>query len=113
MASVSLSIKHYKDTDGVEHIEIEQGGVGKPNIEKRILIWKESEHETLLFGSMIVKSRRAMLNELDVPYLKEGWTTDTDEHGVIHNVARSKEDGKWLANQVGFAERFMGYCAEA
>ncbi len=105
LGTVTLDIKHYKDDDGVEHIDIDQtitGGIPGTR-EERTLWWKERENEDSLFGSVIGKSRRVKADELDVPFLKEGWTEDTYERDLVQAYAESntpKSGLVWIANQV-------------
>lgn len=49
------------------------------------------------------KSRRVKVEELDIAFLKEGWTADTIEHGVVQSHVESdtpKSERVWIANQV-------------
>ena len=50
--TITLYIKHYKDADGNEHIDIEQIGTGgfKGNYEQRTLTWSEREVDDGIFG---------------------------------------------------------------
>lgn len=104
LSSITLAIKHYKDDDGVEHIDIDQtltGGIPGTS-EKRTLWWKEKENNDHLFGHVIGKSRRIKVDELDLEFLKTGWTTDTIEHGVVQSYVESdtpKSGTVWIANQ--------------
>jgi hypothetical protein len=104
-ASITLDIKHYKDDDRVEHIDIVQtltGGI-PGTTELRILWWKEKEHEDAIFGSVIGKSRRVKAEELQDEYLTKGWTADTYDHGLVQSYAESntpKSGITWIANQV-------------
>ncbi|KAF8973870.1 hypothetical protein BDZ97DRAFT_1912324 [Flammula alnicola] len=102
--TVTLAIKHYKDDDGVEHIDIDQtitGGLPGTR-EERTLYWQERETEDDLFGHIIGKSRRCKAEELDIPFLQEGWTADTLEHGLVQSYVESntpKSGTVWIANQ--------------
>lgn len=104
-ATVTLTIKHYKDADGVERIDIDQaltGGIPGTR-EERIADWVERQKEDQLFGFVVGKSRRLKLDELDDEFLKEGWTEDTAENGVIesHVTSDTPKSGKtWIATQV-------------
>ena len=104
MATIYLTIKHYKDNDGVEHIDIAQNASGRHETrEERTLTWTEHEHLDDLFGAVIGKSRRVNADDLDKPFLKDGWTPDTYEHGIIQSYAKSntsKSGTTWVANQV-------------
>jgi hypothetical protein len=103
-ATIYLTIKHYKDSDGIEHIDIDQNASGMHQTrEERTLTWTEHEHHDGLFGPVIGKSRRVKADDLDKPFLKEGWTSDTYGHGIIQSYAKSntpKSGITWVANQV-------------
>ena len=107
IGTVTLSIKHFKDEAGDEHIDIDQtitGGIPGTS-ENRYLVWQEREHEDHVFGHVIGKSRRVKPEELDIAFLKEGWTADTLEHGLVQVYSESntpKSGTTWTANQVGF-----------
>jgi len=100
---VHVTIKNYKDDDGVEHVDAVQtvsGATG--NTEERTLTWEEKNVEDPIFGWVNSKSRRVKPSELDEPFLKEGWTEDTLEHGVINNYVTSdtpKSGTSWIAIQ--------------
>ncbi|KAF8898892.1 hypothetical protein BD779DRAFT_45380 [Infundibulicybe gibba] len=104
-ATVTLHVKHYKDDAGIEHIDINQlvaGGISGTT-ESRTLDWAERENEDHLFGAVKGKSRRVKVEELGETYLKEGWTGDTIEHGLVQSYAESntlKNKISWTANQV-------------
>jgi hypothetical protein len=52
LSTITLSVKHYKDDGGVEHIDIDQtvtGGIPGTS-EDRILDWVERHKEDGLFG---------------------------------------------------------------
>jgi hypothetical protein len=105
LATIYLTIKHYKDSDGVEHIDVDQTATGgvHPTREERTLTWTEREHDDDLFGPVIGKSRRVKADDLDIPFLKEGWTSDTYDHGIIESFAKSdtpKSHTTWVAKQV-------------
>lgn len=105
IATITLYVLHTRDNDGVEHIDIDQtltGGIAGTT-EKRTLTWTERENEDHLFGSVIGKSRRIKAHELSEEFLKEGWTPDTLEHGVVQSYVESntiKSGTTWIADQV-------------
>ncbi|KAF8203711.1 hypothetical protein BJ912DRAFT_870968 [Pholiota molesta] len=113
LGTVTLSIKHFKDDEGVEHINIDQtitGGI-PGTTEERTLSWKEREHEDSLFGAVIGKSRRVRAEELDIPFLQEGWTQDTLDHGLVQSYVESntpKSGTVWIANQTWGMEEING-----
>ena len=104
-ATITLFIKHYIDDNGAEHIDIDQtltGGIGG-STETRVLDWQEREHNDRIFGPVVGKARRIDLDEVMEEYLRNGWTDDTEEHGVIDAYARSNtsKSGKtWTSEQV-------------
>jgi len=105
IGTITLYIKHYKDADGVEHIDIDQtitGGIPGTR-EERTLWWKERENYDSLFGHVKGKSRRVKAEELDIPFLQKEWTADTLERGLIQSYVESdtsKSNTTWIANQV-------------
>ncbi|KAF9056516.1 LCCL domain-containing protein [Panaeolus papilionaceus] len=113
IGTITLAIKHYKDDSDVEHVDIDQtitGGIPGTR-EVRTLWWKERENEDHLFGHVIGKSRRITVDKLDIPFLKEGWTADTVEHGVIQSYVESdtpKSGTTWIANQTWGIEVIEG-----
>jgi len=113
--TVTLRIKHYKvdpeqgeGNQKIEKIDIGQtitGGIPGTS-ENRTLIWKERENDDHVFGPVIAKSRRVRADELDVEWLKEGWTDDTYEHGLVQALAQSdtpKSGTTWIGNQVSLS----------
>jgi len=102
--TITLFIKHYKDDDNVEHVDIDQTITGgfPGTREERILTWTERSHEDHLFGPVVGKSRRVQVSELDEVFLTKDWTPDTVEHGVIqsHVISDTPKSGTtWIANQ--------------
>jgi len=103
---VTLSVKHYKDDNGDECIDITQtlaGGIPGTS-ESRLLTWTERPKEDHIFGAVIAKSRRIKVGELDdsEEFLKKGWTPDTVEYGVVQSYVESdtpKSGTTWIANQ--------------
>jgi len=102
--TITLSVKHFKDENAVEHIDINQtvtGGIPGTQ-ESRMLTWKEKENNDHVFGYYIGKSRRVPVDQLDIAFLKEGWTADTIEHGLVQSYVESdtaKSGTSWIANQ--------------
>jgi hypothetical protein len=110
IGTISVYLKHYKDDGGIEHIDIDQtitGGIPTSS-EIRILDWAPREKEDATFGHIIGKSRRVKVAELDVEFLKNGWTEDTVEYGVVQSYVDSntpKSGTTWIANQVSLRSR--------
>jgi len=108
--TVTLAVKHYKDDSAIEHVDIDQtitGGIPGSR-ETRELTWKEGEKNDHVFGHVIGKSRRVPVDQLDVAFLKEGWTEDTINHGLIQSYVKSdtaKSGISWIANQTWGIEK--------
>jgi hypothetical protein len=105
LATITLGVRHYKDDNNVEHIEIEPkiiGGIpGK--LETYTLDWTLREDNEGLFGPMLGKIRRVQLDEIDNEFLRNGWLPDTMEHGAINLSVESntpKSNRTWIAHQV-------------
>ncbi|KIY48421.1 hypothetical protein FISHEDRAFT_43316 [Fistulina hepatica ATCC 64428] len=93
-ATITLHLKHFKDDQGVEHIHIAQmiqGGVQGPS-EIRALNWEEQEDDNMVYGTIVGRARRVTPDEIDASYLKEGFTPDTLENGLIHTYTASDLD---------------------
>ncbi|KAK1228627.1 hypothetical protein PQX77_008221 [Marasmius sp. AFHP31] len=108
LATITLSVKHYKDAQDVEHIDIDQtltGGI-KGTREERTLWWKERETSDHIFGPVVGKSRRVKdLSVVDPSddWLKTGWTADSLEHGLVHSHVESdtpKSGKTWIGVQL-------------
>ncbi|EGO05177.1 hypothetical protein SERLA73DRAFT_174144 [Serpula lacrymans var. lacrymans S7.3] len=109
--SLTLTVSHYKDDDGVEHIDIDQtlsGGIPGTR-EERTLNWESHPNYDDVFGAVFGKSRRVQLEDVDDEFLKNGWTADTAEHGGIQSYVESdtSKSGKtWTAEQIwGFEDK--------
>ncbi|KAJ7706324.1 hypothetical protein B0H17DRAFT_1036738 [Mycena rosella] len=113
LAVVTLVVKHYKDDDGVEHVDIDQtitGGIPGTR-EERTLSWTERSTVDSLFGAVIGKSRRVQASELEEEFLKKDWTADTLEHGLIQSYVCSdtpKSGRTWIANQTWGIQEING-----
>jgi len=104
LATITLTIKHYKDDEGHECVDIDQtltGGI-QGTREERILTWEERAKEDSLFGFVVGRSRRVQASELEEEFLKKDWTADTLEHGLIESYVYSdtpKSGTTWIADQ--------------
>ncbi|KAJ7783632.1 hypothetical protein DFH07DRAFT_873695 [Mycena maculata] len=113
IGTVTLAIKHYKDDEGHEHVDIDQtltGGIPGTR-EERFLTWTERSSEDHLFGAIIGKSRRVQASELEEEFLKKDWTADTLEHGLIQSYVYSdtpKSGTTWIANQAWGIQELNG-----
>ncbi|KAF7310789.1 hypothetical protein HMN09_00621900 [Mycena chlorophos] len=79
--------------------------------EERHLTWTERSHNDHLFGYVVGKSRRVNVAELDEDFLKNNWTADTIEHGVIQSYVESdtpKSGTSWIANQTWGIQEING-----
>jgi hypothetical protein len=103
--TVTLYIKHYKQDDGVECIDIDQtltGGISGTR-EERVLDWEERAKEDHLFGAIVGKSRRLKAEEIENDFLRTGWTEETLEHGLVESYVISdtaKSRTSWIGQQV-------------
>ncbi|KAF8245910.1 hypothetical protein K440DRAFT_586396 [Wilcoxina mikolae CBS 423.85] len=105
-ATVTLDISHFRTDEGVERITIDQtitGGI-KGTTESRTLDWTERSHRDHIFGSVLGKSRRVQLGEVEDEYLKTGWTEGLCKEGLIESYVLCEENA-WTATQIwGFEE---------
>jgi hypothetical protein len=104
-ATATLHVRHYKDDNNVEHIDIEQKiASGLPGTtENRTLDWTFRESSDFIFGPVLGKSRRVPVDEIDNEFLRNGWMPDTVEHGVIDAYMKSdtpKSKRTWMVEQV-------------
>jgi len=103
--SLTLEPNHYVDDDGVEHIDVKQtlsGGFNAPT-DNLVLDDKEHPRDDNLFGPMIPRTRRVKVEELEIDFLKEGWTEDTLEDGLIYGIVKSeteKTKKDWVIHMV-------------
>ncbi|TDL28594.1 LCCL domain-containing protein [Rickenella mellea] len=110
LATITLYVKHYKDAEGIEHIDVQSVGTGgfKGNKEERTFDWQPREVSDPLFGPVVGKSRRTKIEAVDKEWLKEGWTQDTIEHDAVESYVESdtpKSGTSWVGHQIwGFAE---------
>ncbi|KAI9429739.1 hypothetical protein H4582DRAFT_1189833 [Lactarius indigo] len=107
--TITLYVKHYKDENGVEHVDSDQTLVGIPGTtELRVLDWTKKDHYDYLFGHVVGKSRRRNVGDIEDDFLKGGWLPDTVEHGVIASSIESdtnKSGYSWTSDEVwGFEE---------
>jgi len=104
-ATITLYIKHYKDDEGAEHIDIEQtvtGGLTGPP-EYRTLNWTSHKMDHSLFGAIIAKSRRIPVAEITDEYLNSGWLPDVSREGAIQSYAEADEEKnprRWISDMV-------------
>ncbi|KAI0778592.1 hypothetical protein BD413DRAFT_112288 [Trametes elegans] len=114
LATLYLTVKHYKDDNGIEHIDIDQtltGGVKGTN-EYRTLDWTERTYEDHVFGPVLGKSRRVALSEVERDWLKKDWSEESFADGaIIYTTAKSdtaKSGRTWLSEQTWGFEQVNG-----
>lgn len=93
-ATITLHIKHYKDEEGAEHIDIEQaltGGI-TASPEQRTLTWTPTKVEHSVFGFIVGKARRIPVAEVTDEYLNSGWLPDVSRDGAIEAYAEADEE---------------------
>jgi hypothetical protein len=74
------------------------------------LDWTVRENNNGLFGPVLGKFRRVRIDEFDDQYLRNGWLSDTEEHGAIDVYTESdtpKSKKTWIANQVHQPFRYL------
>jgi len=113
IATITLSVKHFKDDNQTEHVDIDQtitGGIPGTS-ENRTLDWVERHKEDGIFGQVVSKTRRTTVDELSDGHLKGEWLPDTVKDGVIHTIAQSDTEHSglvWTAEQVWGFESING-----
>lgn len=105
LASLTLTVRHYRGDDDEEHIDIDQtltGGIPGTS-ENRILDWTERQADDRIFGPVVSKTRRLKVEEIKNEFLKKDWLPDTAKHGAINSYVHSdtpKSGTSWVAEQV-------------
>ena len=102
-ATITLHVKHYTADDGVEHVDIRQTVTGgfEGTTENRTLDWNLREHDDHLFGPTKGKSHRAKLEEIEIPFLKEGWLPEIETTIEAYATSDTEKSGtSWTAIQV-------------
>ncbi|KAG2120718.1 uncharacterized protein F5147DRAFT_7223 [Suillus discolor] len=103
--TLTLEPTQTTDDDGVEVVHVKQtlsGGFKAP-ADTLLLNGQEISKEDSLFGHLIAKSWRSKVEDLDIDFLKEGWSEDTLEDGLIAGVVKSdtaKSGRDWVINVV-------------
>jgi hypothetical protein len=94
-ATITLKINHAKDGSGVEALDIEQipSGPFGGSTEKRLLDWHG-------------QTRRVAYQDITEGWLKEGWTEDTKQHGLIEALARADP----VKSKTSWETRIVGTC---
>ncbi|KAF5375135.1 hypothetical protein D9758_000419 [Tetrapyrgos nigripes] len=115
VATITLRVNHYKDDNGVDHIDIDQtmtGGI-PGNSERRTLDWTERENNDPLFGHVVGKSRRVknLAEDIENEFMKKNWTEDTVRLGPVHAWVKSdtpKSGTTWVGEQIWGIEEING-----
>ncbi|TFK49996.1 hypothetical protein OE88DRAFT_1632087 [Heliocybe sulcata] len=112
-SSLTLHVTHDKDEhNSIERVQTKQVLSGGLSTEQKLTLnWEEKHSEGTPFGDLIVRSKRMPLAEIQDAFLKEGWTADTVEHGVIYTRIESdteKPEGAWSLEQVWGFEDIAG-----
>ena len=111
-STVSLAIKQYTPPEETfTHIDIQQTATGgiKGTAELRTLDWVARKHDDHIFGSLEGQSRWSTFQEIDDPFLMEGWEEGDEEkagpEGEKHVESYVvNEEKEWTARQIwGFA----------
>ncbi|KAH9937062.1 uncharacterized protein B0H18DRAFT_1112947 [Fomitopsis serialis] len=112
MGTLYLTVRHFTDDAGVEHIDILQSLSGLSDTdENRALDWVPRSHEDDTFGKVSSRSRRIRVDEVENEWLRTGWTPDTEEHGLVFTQAESKQEDNgtnWVADQTWGFEMING-----
>ncbi|KAL4242137.1 Pericyclase pydY-like protein [Abortiporus biennis] len=119
MGTAHLTVKHYKDDQFIEHIEIGQkyGGDGDSNgkipgsKDIRILDGEDRRFEDYLIGPVVGNSRRASIDELESEFLQSDWEGDVRRHGVIASSMRgdtNKGTKEWISDLAWGFENVKG-----
>ncbi|TFL06798.1 hypothetical protein BDV98DRAFT_164972 [Pterulicium gracile] len=114
VVTITQGIKHFKDENGVEHVDNDQsfaGGLASTK-EERIYSNVTTEHADHLYGPMKNTSWRCPVADIEHEYLKTGWTEDTIKHGTLRTVSVSDvakgNIKQWTADQVWGFELIEG-----
>jgi len=104
-ATITVSIKHYKDEGGVEHVDIQQAVTGgiTASPECKVLNWAWVKVDLNLFGPIIGRSRRVPIADVTDKYLNSGWSPDVSRDGAIETYAetdKEKSSYSWKSDVV-------------
>ncbi|KAJ3714022.1 hypothetical protein DFJ43DRAFT_886560 [Lentinula guzmanii] len=100
-ATITVTLTHSKDASGMENLSLVQvvSGGDPAEPEEKVFDWVERKKEIKLFGPCVTKSKRVSLDEVQEPFLKEGWSADTLEHGcILVHLANEGKNG-WKTEQ--------------
>lgn len=91
LATIELHTKQYRTDDAVEHVDIREtiSGGFEGTLVNQTADWTTRSFESTLFGPCNTRCRRCKLDEVDVPWLEEGWLPEIAEQGVLQVVLES------------------------
>ncbi|KAJ7609924.1 hypothetical protein FB45DRAFT_804889 [Roridomyces roridus] len=97
VGTITMSMKHFKDDSGVENLHVHSTVVGGITVgkEERVLDGVERPTDDPLVGPIVNCMKRVAVADLTVPFLKDGFTADTVENGVIHFSINSQPSNKY------------------
>ncbi|KAL2757660.1 hypothetical protein ACRALDRAFT_1068195 [Sodiomyces alcalophilus JCM 7366] len=123
LATLTLHVKQYEgppkppstSTDPVVHIDITQTATAgiKGTTENRCVDTEWREHSDWLFGNCRAYSAWRSLDEIEAPFLKQGWLTgDAEAKGpggksLLMSHVENVDDG-WTATQIWGFQDFNG-----
>ena len=113
-ATITLYIKHYKDEEGVEHIDTKRiitGGI-TASPEKKTLDWTWRNGDNNLFGSTIGRARRIPVADITDEYLKSGWLPEVSRDGAIEvygETDKEKNSLSWKSDVVSGSSRYESW----
>jgi len=110
LATVTLHVKQYADSDKIVHIDIDQTATGgiKGTSERRKVNWEYLEHADHIFGELKGRSRWVTIDLVDDDFLKLEWLDGEGEKGgpAGEHIMESWVEAKagWTGRQIwGFA----------
>ncbi|KAL1311635.1 hypothetical protein AAFC00_001745 [Neodothiora populina] len=101
-STITLHVKEYVDDQDKTHIDIEQvASAGSSNLEERMLDWAFQEKTDRVFGHVKGRSRFIKVEDIDEPYLKQGWDQKFLDDGGNELVESYTESlsSTWTADQ--------------
>ncbi|KAF7306790.1 hypothetical protein MIND_00470700 [Mycena indigotica] len=124
LGTITLFVKHYKDDKGEEHIDIDQASQPSMiNPQQNSIFFRlslaesqEPEKSVISLGKnantvIICLAMRVQISELEEEFLKDGWTADTIEHGLVESHVASdtpKSGTSWIAHQTWGMQEING-----
>jgi hypothetical protein len=101
-STFTVSFKHHVDQNGLEHIIRTTGVDGKEaSSSTRKYDWQLREgQKTAGLGLTFVKYRRTKLEDVEDPYLREGWLPETIQDGLLESYEESRVPVAWSVRSV-------------